>query len=97
MEENKTKPSIILIVITLIIWGANSFLAFYNSQGSIIYIFVNTLIIPIFIASLFSISKLYRNPKSITKIIFYTSIIVFISSIVGFILLLAKVMPSMGV
>jgi len=97
MEENKRKPSIIFIVITLIMWGANSFLAFYNGQGSIIYIVFNTLMIPIVITSLFSISKRYRNPKSIVKIIFYTSIIVLFSSIVDFILLLAKVMPSMGV
>jgi uncharacterized membrane protein len=84
-QENKvtesTTPNTVFAVITILIILINLYLAFIISQGSIGFIIGKVFALPIIIIGLFSFSKKSRNWKSRFNILFYTGLIILISSL----------------
>lgn len=79
VTEN-SKPNTIFAIITILIILINLYLAFIISQGSIGFILGKVFALPLIIIGLFSFSKKSRNWKSRFNILFYTGLIILISS-----------------
>ncbi|AXX84613.1 MULTISPECIES: hypothetical protein [Aliarcobacter] len=65
---------------TLLLLFINSFIS-YSLSGSFMYMLGNVYAIPLLLMGLFYIFKDSRNKKSMLKVLFFSSIIIFISLI----------------
>jgi NADH:ubiquinone oxidoreductase subunit 6 (subunit J) len=88
-----SKPNKIFAVITILIISINTYLAFIMSQGSIGFILGKVFFLPLLIIGLFSLSKKSRNWRSRFNILFYTGLIILISSFGSLIQTVSNVTP----
>ena len=92
VTEN-SKPNIVFAVITILIIFINIYLAFIVDQGSIGFILGKVFAWPLIIIGLFSFSKKSRNWKSRFNILFYTGLVILISSLGSLIQSVSVVTP----
>jgi len=74
-----TKPSKIVIVISIILILINSFISFILGGGSITYLLGNVFLLPLVVIAISSFFKVYRNWRSRWIIILNTMLIVLLS------------------
>jgi len=77
-SDNK-KPSLLLIISTLLLFSLNLFLSSIIAKSSIGFILGQVLFFPLFIVGIFSLFKESRNWKSRVKVFYFTSWIVLFS------------------
>lgn len=81
-EKNlSTKPSVVLIILTILVLSINTYLSYILGKASISYIIGNVYILPIIMITIFMIFKSSRNTASIFRITFFTSLLVFVGQL----------------
>jgi len=74
-----TKPSKIVISISVILVLINSFISFIFWGGSVMYVLGNVFLLPLVVIAISSLFKVYRNWRSRWIIILNTMLVVWIS------------------
>jgi hypothetical protein len=80
-----TKPSKIVIFISIILILVNSFISFVLGGGSVAYLLGNVFLLPLVVIVISSLFKVYRNWRSRWLIILNTMLIVLLSLFGNFI------------
>jgi membrane protease YdiL (CAAX protease family) len=85
--EEEKKPGVVFLVATSLLVALNAFLQFgegrYKTHNDSYAIGsgMSAVIIPGAVALIFSIGKRFRNSRSRTRIVFWTSILIFFSTL----------------
>jgi hypothetical protein len=85
--KEKIKPSVTLLVITTCLVLLNVFLGFAKGMlqahnvSFAIGSGISSIIFPIIVALLFSIAKSFRNARSRTKVVLWTSVVVLLATL----------------
>ncbi len=82
-----------MIAGTILIVLINSYLSYIIGKGSIAYVLGSVFVLPLILMGVFALFKSSRNIRSMFKIMFFTSLIIFLSLIGN---LLAIVSPQQG-